>query len=110
MSRGNRQEAIFKDDVDRQDLFKNLAETCQKTGFEVHAYCLMGNHYHLLIETSVENLVVGMKWLQGTFTQRLEMGHETRATLAVREIAASRAGWLAKLRRRIEALRPSEHP
>ena len=38
MSRGDRRKAIFLDDVDRQDFLKTLAETCQKTGFEVHAY------------------------------------------------------------------------
>ncbi len=44
MSRGDRREDIFRDDVDRQDFLKTLAEACQKTGFQVHAYCVMGNH------------------------------------------------------------------
>ena len=44
MSRGGRQETIFLTDVDRQDLIKTLAEACQKTGWQVHAYCLMSNH------------------------------------------------------------------
>ena len=43
MSRGDRQKEIYVDDADRQDFLKTLAEACQKTGFEVHAYCLMGN-------------------------------------------------------------------
>src|SRR5438093_1218764 len=47
MSRGDRREQIYYDDVDRQDFLKTLAEACQKTGFEVHAYCLMKNHFHL---------------------------------------------------------------
>ena len=47
MSRGDRREDIFLDDVDRQDFLKTLVETCQKTGFQVHAYCLMRNHFHL---------------------------------------------------------------
>src|SRR5437868_2761059 len=51
MSRGDRREAIFLDDVDRQDFIKTLAEACQKTGWQVHAYCLMPNHYHLALET-----------------------------------------------------------
>jgi REP element-mobilizing transposase RayT len=46
MSRGNRFEKIFLDDVDRQDFIKTLAEACQKTDWQVHAYCLMPNHYH----------------------------------------------------------------
>jgi len=41
MSRGDRREDIFLDDVDRQDFLKTLAETCLKTGWQVHAYCLM---------------------------------------------------------------------
>jgi REP element-mobilizing transposase RayT len=44
MSRGDRKKDIYLDDVDRQDFLKTLAEACQKTGFEVHAYCLMRNH------------------------------------------------------------------
>jgi REP element-mobilizing transposase RayT len=47
MSRGDRREDIYLDDVDRQDFLKTLAETCQKTRFQVHAYCLMRNHFHL---------------------------------------------------------------
>jgi REP element-mobilizing transposase RayT len=43
LSRGDRQEDIFLDDVDRQDFLKTLAEACQKTEWQVHAYCLMGN-------------------------------------------------------------------
>jgi hypothetical protein len=41
MSRGDRREKIFLDDVDRQDFVKTLAEACQKTNWQVHAYCLM---------------------------------------------------------------------
>ncbi len=51
VSRGDRQERIFLDEVDRQDFIKTLAEACQKSGWQVHAYCLMPNHYHLVIET-----------------------------------------------------------
>ena len=57
MSRGGRREKIFLDDVDRQDFLKTLAEACQKTGWQVHAYCLMSNHYHVFLETANANLV-----------------------------------------------------
>ena len=50
MSRGDRREAVFLDGVDRQDFIKTLAETCQKTGFEIQAYCLMPNHFHLVFK------------------------------------------------------------
>jgi len=54
-----------------QRLFlSTLQEACQQTGWRIHAYVLMGNHYHLLMETPEANLVAGMKWFQGTYTQR----------------------------------------
>ena len=51
MSRGDRREDIFLDAVDRQDFLKTLAEVCQKTDWQIHAYWLMRNHYHLVLET-----------------------------------------------------------
>ena len=76
MSRGNRRDDIFLDDVDRHDFLKTLAEACQKTGWQVHAYCLMRNHYHLVLETPDANLVAGMAWLQSTYTIRLNHRHQ----------------------------------
>ena len=76
MSRGDRRERIFLDDVDRHDFIKTLAEACQKTGWQVHAYCLMSNHYHLVVETPEPNLVPGMAWLQSTYTIRLNHRHK----------------------------------
>ena len=76
MSRGDRREDIFLDDVDRQDFIKTLAEACQKTGWQVHAYCLMRNHYHVVLETPNANLVAGMAWLQSTYTIRLNHRHK----------------------------------
>lgn len=71
MSRGDRKKEIYVDDVDRQDFLKTLAEACQKTGFQVHAYCLMRNHFHLVVETPNANLVAGMRWLLSSYTIRL---------------------------------------
>lgn len=76
MSRGNRRQEIYLDDVDRQDFLKTLAEACQKTGWGVHAYCLMSNHYHLVVETPNANLVAGMAWLQSAYTIRLNHRHK----------------------------------
>ncbi|HVV00860.1 MAG TPA: transposase [Verrucomicrobiae bacterium] len=76
MSRGDRKKDIYLDNVDRQDFLKTLAETCQKTGFEIHAYCLMRNHFHLIIETPNANLVAGMRWLLSTYTNRLNHRHK----------------------------------
>jgi putative transposase len=76
MSRGDRREDIFLDDVDRQDFLKTLAEACHKTAWEVHAYCLMRNHFHAVLETPNANLVAGMGWLLSTYTIRLNHRHK----------------------------------
>ena len=68
MSRGDRREPIFLDDADRESFLETLGQACAKTQWQVHAYCLMGNHFHLVVETPQANLVVGMKWLLGTYT------------------------------------------
>jgi len=65
MNRGDRREDIFRNDRDRQGFLATLGEACTKTGWQVHAYCLMRNHFHLVIETPRPNLVSGMKWLLG---------------------------------------------
>src|SRR5205807_1035381 len=76
MARGNQGRPIFKDDQDRKRFLETLQESGQKTGWLIHAYVLMANHYHLLVETPEGNLVAGMKWLQGTYTQRYNGRHE----------------------------------
>ena len=75
MARGNRREAIFLDDDDRRFFLQTLSEACGRTGWRVHAWVLMGNHYHLFIETPEANLSAGMKWLQNTFTRRFNVRH-----------------------------------
>lgn len=76
MSRGNRQDAIFLDNRDCETFLDTLDEVCGRTGWLIHAFVLMGNHYHLLLETPEANLVAGMKWLQGTYTQRFNARHK----------------------------------
>jgi putative transposase len=95
MSRGDRRENIFRDDVDRQDFLKTLAEACQKTGFQVHAYCLMGNHFHLVVETPEANLVAGMRWLLSTYTIRLNHRQQALRTCVQRTLqgVAGRGRW-----------------
>ena len=75
MARGNERKAIFRDDDDRRFFLACLGECCEKTGWKVHAWVLMGNHYHLFIETPEANLVAGMKWLQNTVTRRHNVRH-----------------------------------
>jgi REP element-mobilizing transposase RayT len=81
MARGNRGQEVFHDSRDRQLFLEALGGACEKTGWRVHAYVLMGNHYHLLVETPEPNLVAGMKWLQGTYTQRYNVRHRCHGHL-----------------------------
>jgi len=76
MNRGDRREEIFRDDEDRQRFLTTLGEACAKTGWEVHALCLMPNHFHLVVETPQPNLVAGMKWFLGTYTARFNRRHK----------------------------------
>jgi len=76
MNRGDHREPIFKDDLDRQKFLLTLGQTCEKTGWQIHAFCLMPNHFHLVLETPQANLVVGMKWFLGTYTARFNRRHK----------------------------------
>jgi putative transposase len=76
MNRGDRRERIFVDDADRQHFVDTLGEACAKTGWQVHAYVLMPNHFHVVVETPQPNLVAGMKWSLGTYTSRCNRRHK----------------------------------
>jgi REP element-mobilizing transposase RayT len=76
MNRGDRREPIFRDDEDRKLLLSTLGECCGKTDWQVHAWCLMVNHFHLVVETPRANLVAGMKWFLGTYTARFNRRHK----------------------------------
>src|SRR5438034_11457317 len=76
MNRGDHREPIFRDDKDRLRFLETLAEACRKTAWQVHAYCLMGNHFHLVLETPQANLVAGMRWFLGTYTARFNRRHQ----------------------------------
>ncbi len=75
LNRGDRREAIFRNDQDRQQFLTTLGEACAKTGWQVQAYCLMDNHFHLVVRTPQANLVAGMKWFLGTYTTRFNRRH-----------------------------------
>ena len=81
MCRGNNGREIFLDDDGRRLFLSTLDEVCQQTGWLIHAHVLMSNHYHLLLETPEANLVAGMKWFQGTYTQRFNAMFKRRGHL-----------------------------
>ncbi len=74
-SRGNRRGGIFLDDEDRRIFLTVLTETLRRFNTSCHAYCLMGNHYHLVIETPEPNLSRGMRHLNGVYTQLFNKKH-----------------------------------
>lgn len=68
-SRGNANRPVFRDDQDRRDFLELLGLLVDRFKWRCHAYCLMNNHYHLLIETPKANLSQGMRQLNGIYTQ-----------------------------------------
>ena len=74
-SRGNRGEDIYHDDADRQAWLSVLAQVCKRFNWSVQAYCMMDNHYHLLVQTPDANLSAGMRQLNGVYTQLANRTH-----------------------------------
>jgi REP element-mobilizing transposase RayT len=74
-SRGNARQKIVRTDIDRQAFLAALALVVDRFSWRCHAYCLMDNHYHLLIETPLPNLSLGMRQLNGPYTQSFNRRH-----------------------------------
>ena len=68
-ARGDRREPIYEDDEDRHSFLSILGTVVEDFNWVCHAYCLLGNHYHLLVETPEGNLAKGMRQLNGLYTQ-----------------------------------------
>ena len=75
-SRGNARQKVFFSDEDRQLFLDTLAQVVSRYGWICHAYCLMANHYHLLVETPKANLSIGMRQLNGIYTQSFNRQHK----------------------------------
>ena len=75
-SRGDRRESIFVGDGDRQAFLAVLAQCCERMDAAVYAYCLMGNHYHLVLTTRRANLSALMRQLNGVYTQTFNRRHD----------------------------------
>lgn len=80
INRGNYRSYVFKTAGAKQAFEECLFAACERSGWLLHAFVIMGNHYHLALETPQGNLVAGMQWLQSTFANRFnklrgEQGH-----------------------------------
>ncbi|MBI4708335.1 MAG: transposase [Candidatus Omnitrophica bacterium] len=75
-SRGNRRKPIFKDESDQGSFLATLEGVNKRYNWLCHAYCLMNNHYHLIVETLEGNLSKGMRQLNGVYTQMFNKRHK----------------------------------
>jgi len=74
-ARGNQRTTIFLDDEDRREWLEIVARTSERFQWTIHAYCQMGNHFHLLVQTPRPNLARCMRHLNGVYTQRFNRHH-----------------------------------
>ncbi len=81
LNRGNYRADLFRAEKTKAAFLKCLGEACGRTGWRVHAWCIMSNHYHLAVSTPRANLVDGMQWLQGTFATRFNQLRKERGHL-----------------------------
>ena len=103
-SRGDRLEDIYDSGADRECFIKTLGDVCKRFNWVCHAYCLMSNHYHLLIETPDANLSKGMRQLNGVYTQAYNrangrVGHVFQGRY--KAIMVEKQGYLLELARYI---------
>lgn len=104
MARGNRRAPIYLDDTDFTQFLTGLGKVCERYNWLTHAYCLMHNHYHLLIETPDGNLSRGMRQLNGVYSQRFNRRHGTSGHLfqgRYKAILVQKGSYLLELSRYI---------
>ncbi len=103
-ARGDRREDIFLDEADRQAFLGLLAKEIRQQRWHLYAYCLMSNHYHLLVETPEGNLVAGMRRLNGVYTQAFNRRHDRDGHVLqgrYKSILVDKDGYLLELARYI---------
>lgn len=81
MARGQERGAIFRDDSDRCRFLEDLEGVVRDQRWVIHGYCLMTNHYHILVETPLANLSVGMHLLNGRYSQAYNLGYARKGHL-----------------------------
>ncbi len=100
MNRGIERRRVFDDDDDRRSFLRLLASLEEQFGVEVHAYCLMDNHYHLALHTPEANLSRAMRWLGQSYTQGFNRRHDRVGPLfqgRFKSIPVDPENWLIEL-------------
>jgi putative transposase len=100
-ARGNERRAIFRDDKDRTRFLELLSEWAPRFGVRLHAYVLLDNHYHLLVQTPLANLSDSMQWLGGSYTvwfnrRHRRVGHLFQGRFKAILLDASAAGEVSR--------------
>ena len=94
LNRGNYRSWIFESEGAKKSFEKTLFEACEYAGWKLHAFVVMGNHYHLALETPEPNLSEGMRWLQSVFAMRFN-----RFTTPTTAAAPLKSKFLSVIRR-----------
>jgi putative transposase len=121
IARGNEQRPIVQDDHDRQAFLAIFARAVERYQWLCHTYCLMDNHYHLLLEVPLGNLPLGMRHLNGVYAQRYNRRHQRFGHLfqaRYRSILVEKDAYLLSVSRYIVlnpvragvVLRPEDYP
>jgi len=105
----NRRRQSFCDDDDRRFFLNTLSQACGRTGWRIHGWVLMGNHYHLLIQTPEPNLVDGMK-MAPEHLHRASTPHRLWAGSSATATRRSRRGRRGLLLRHSARLHPPQTP
>ena len=90
INRGNYRDYVFKSVGAKQAFEACVFGACERSGWLLHAFVIMGNHYHLAVETPKGNLVAGMQWLQSTFAN---ISTSCAGSVAICSRAATKACW-----------------
>jgi REP element-mobilizing transposase RayT len=98
-SRGVAGALIYRDDLDREAFRRLLEQTVEMFGWQLHAWCLMGTHYHLLVEAPRERLSAGMHRLNGLYAQRFNRRHGRKGHLYEERFSS----WLIDDQRHVQA-------
>jgi REP element-mobilizing transposase RayT len=83
---------VFNDDADRRLFLELLVLVVSRYGWECHAFCLMGTHYHVVVETTTDRLSAGMQYLNGTYAQLFNRRHDRDGHV----FAARFASWVIR--------------
>ena len=102
-ARGNQRQVVFRDDADRTRFLETLAEAVGRFGVVVHAYCLMPNHHHLLLQTPRANLSRMKLWL------RIGLAGESSSVVA-RELGYADSSGVHRVVTRLESKADTDAP